>query len=117
MVSPVISFRVGEEAIAQLRERAKPGESASQTAQRLLNELLGTTKEVGLEMTVVDSRIQSALVFAIAPLRDELENRLDSRIATLEEMVQDALATFNSSAAPLRSELEALRVELGECVA
>jgi uncharacterized coiled-coil protein SlyX len=48
---------------------------------------------------------------------DELENRLDSRIATLEEMVQDAIATFNSSTAPLRSDLKSLRVELGESVA
>lgn len=72
MVSPVISFRVGDDAIAQLRERAKPGESASQTAQRLLNEILGTTKEVGLEMTVVDSRIQTALEVAIAPILERL---------------------------------------------
>jgi hypothetical protein len=84
MVSQVISFRVSDDAIAHLKERSKPGESASQTAQRLLNEVLGTTKEVGLEMTVVDSRIQM--------------------------VVEDAIA-------PLRSELEALRVELGESVA
>lgn len=43
----------------------------------------------------------------------ELENRLDSRIATLEEMVQDAIATFNSSTAPLRSELRNIEGGVG----
>ena len=67
MASQVISFRMAEEAIAKLREKAKPGESDSQTAQRLLNDLLGTIKEI--EITEVDSRIQNA----IAPIRAELE--------------------------------------------
>jgi hypothetical protein len=57
---------MAEDAIAKLRERAKPGESDSQTAQRLLNGLLGTAKEI--EITEVDSRIQEAL----APIKAEL---------------------------------------------
>jgi phosphoserine phosphatase len=56
-----------EDAIAKLRERAKAGESDSQAAQRLLNDLLGTTKEI--ELTEVDNRIQEA----IAPIKQELE--------------------------------------------
>jgi hypothetical protein len=67
MPSQVISFRMSEEAIALIRERAKAGESDSQAAQRLLNNLLGTSKEI--ELTEVDSRIQEA----IAPIRQELE--------------------------------------------
>jgi hypothetical protein len=67
MASQVISFRVPTETALELRKRAKPGESDSQTAQRLLNKLLGTTKEV--EVTEVDSRIQEAL----KPLRAELD--------------------------------------------
>ncbi len=66
MASQVISFRMAEDAIAKLRERSKPGESDSQTAQRLLNGLLGTAKEI--EITEVDSRIQEAL----APIKAEL---------------------------------------------
>jgi hypothetical protein len=66
MASQVISFRIAEDAIAKLRERAKTGESDSQAAQRLLNEILGTAKEI--ELTEVDSRIQEA----IAPIRQEL---------------------------------------------
>jgi hypothetical protein len=57
---------MAEDAIAKLRERAKPGESDSQAAQRLLNGLLGTAKEI--EITEVDSRIQEAL----APIKAEL---------------------------------------------
>ncbi len=67
MASQVISFRLAEDALAKLRERAKGNESPSQTAQRLLNDLLGTTKEI--ELTEVDNRIQTAL----APIRQELE--------------------------------------------
>jgi hypothetical protein len=67
MASQVISFRVPTETALELRKRAKPGESDSQTAQRLLNELLGTTKEI--EVTEVDSRIEEAL----KPLRAELD--------------------------------------------
>jgi hypothetical protein len=67
MASQVISFRLAEDALAKLRERAKGNESPSQTAQRLLNDLLGTTKEI--ELTEVDSRIQEA----IAPIRTELD--------------------------------------------
>jgi hypothetical protein len=67
MASQVISFRLAEDALAKLGERAKGKESPSQTAQRLLNDLLGTTKEI--ELTEVDSRIQEA----IAPIRTELD--------------------------------------------
>ncbi len=67
MPSQVVSFRMTEDAIAKLRERAKAGESDSQAAQRLLNDLLGTTKEI--ELTEVDNRIQEA----IAPIKQELE--------------------------------------------
>jgi hypothetical protein len=67
MASQVISFRLAEDALAKLGERAKGNESPSQTAQRLLNDLLGTTKEI--ELTEVDSRIQEA----IAPIRTELD--------------------------------------------
>lgn len=66
VASQVISFRISEDASAKLRDRAKSGESDSQAAQRLLNEILGTTKEI--EVTEVDSRIQEA----IAPIRQEL---------------------------------------------
>lgn len=66
MASQVISFRMSEDAIAKLREKAKSGESDSQAAQRLLNEILGSVKEI--EVTEVDSRIQEA----IAPIRQEL---------------------------------------------
>jgi hypothetical protein len=66
MASQVISFRLGEEALAKLGERTKEGESFSQAAQRLLNELLGTAKEI--ELSAVDNRIQEA----IAPIKDEL---------------------------------------------
>ncbi|NEP00877.1 MAG: hypothetical protein F6K58_19870 [Symploca sp. SIO2E9] len=74
MPSRVVSFRLSSEAIAQLRERSKPGESESQTAQRLLNELLGTRSKI--ELTEVDSRIQQALspiMQELDELRDELE--------------------------------------------
>jgi hypothetical protein len=67
MASQVISFRLAEDALAKLGEKAKGNESPSQTAQRLLNDLLGTTKEI--ELTEVDSRIQAAL----APIKQELE--------------------------------------------
>lgn len=67
MASQVISFRLGEDALAKLAEKSKEGESPSQTAQRLLNSLLGTSKEI--EVTEVDSRIQAAL----APLKAELD--------------------------------------------
>lgn len=66
MASQVISFRISEDALTELRERAKAGESDNQTAQRLLNELLGTVKEIPL--TDVDIRIQEA----IEPLKAEL---------------------------------------------
>ena len=67
MASQVISFRIPTETALELRKRAKPGESDSQTAQRLLNELLGTNKEI--EIAAVDNRIQEAL----APIRAELD--------------------------------------------
>lgn len=66
MATQVISFRLGEDALARLTEKSKKGESPSQAAQRLLNDLLGTTKEI--EITEVDSRIQEAL----SPIKQEL---------------------------------------------
>lgn len=74
MASQVISFRMSGDAIAQLRERAKAGESDSQAAQRLLNELLGTAKEE-IEISEVDSRIQEAIEPLISRL-EQLEQRL-----------------------------------------
>jgi hypothetical protein len=67
MATQVISFRLAEDALAKLGEKARGNESPSQTAQRLLNDLLGTTKEI--ELTEVDTRIQAALT----PIRQELE--------------------------------------------
>jgi hypothetical protein len=83
MASQVISFRLGEEALAKLEEKSKEGESPSQTAQRLLNDLLGTTKEI--ELTAVDSRIQEA----IAPIRGELAELRALLTANKEQIKAD----------------------------
>lgn len=78
MASQVISFRLGEDALAKLAEKSKKGESPSQAAQRLLNDLLGTTKEI--EITEVDSRIQEALL----PIKQELAE-LKAKLKDMEK--------------------------------
>ena len=74
--SQVISFRFGEEELSALSVQQQPGESLNQTAQRLLKESLGLSRQPAPVLTSlstmytydVDNRISQQL----QPIREEL---------------------------------------------
>jgi hypothetical protein len=65
MSSQVISYRLSKEEVLSLRQKALPGESDNQAAQRLIREALGlstvSTVSPSLFADSLDERIESIL--------------------------------------------------------
>ncbi len=63
MSSQVISYRLSTDEVIALRQKALPGESDNQTAQRVMREALGvstpSTKAPSLSTTNLDERVES----------------------------------------------------------
>lgn len=87
--SPVISFRVPAGAHEALIKLANPGETCSQTAQRLLLELLGSPPLRKPKEPKEPAPVGS-LESQLTPLREEIQaqlKKLEARLATLEQAI------------------------------
>ncbi len=91
MSSQVISYRLSTEEVLQLRQKALPGESDNQTAQRLMREALGTSTGLSTASTVpLDERIESVVedrLSSLAANQNELLSCLQERLQQLETRV------------------------------
>ena len=95
MSSQVISYRLGTDEVLALREKALPGESDNQTAQRLMRESLELSTETSTASTVaspsLDDRIESIVdekLASFAANQNDLFNRLQESIQSLQEWRQ-----------------------------
>ena len=91
MSSQVISYRLSKEEVLQLRQKALPGESDNQTAQRLIRETLGmstvSTNTFSLSTGSLDERIESILEERLLSLVSN-QNDLLSRLQEVEAPVK-----------------------------
>lgn len=92
MSSQVISYRLGTDEVSILRQKALPGESDNQTAQRLMRELLGLSTETSTVSTSTPSSLDICL-----------DERLDERI---ESVVDDKLSSFAANQNELFTRLQ-----------
>lgn len=104
MSSQVISYRLNTEEVLTLRQKALPGESDNQTAQRLMREVLGVSTQVSTQSTLtLDERIESVVedrLSSFAAHQNELLSCLQERLQQLEaQMTVTALPSdrFSSS--------------------
>ncbi len=95
MSSQVISYRLSTEEILRLRQKALPGESDNQTAQRLIRESLGLstmfTSIPSLSTDTLDERIESILEERLSSLissQNDLLSRLQERLQEVEAQVK-----------------------------
>jgi hypothetical protein len=91
MSSQVISYRLSTDEVLALRQKALPGESDNQTAQRLMRETLGLSTESTTPSTAVtvslDERIESVVedrLSSFAANQNELLSRLQERLQEIE---------------------------------
>jgi len=93
MSSQVISYRLNTDEVLSLRQKALPGESDNQTAQRLMREALGLSTEVSTKSTLTfDERVESIVedkLSNFAANQNELFSRLQERLQHLEEQLAE----------------------------
>lgn len=92
MSSEVFSFRLNSAEALALRQKALPGESGNQTAQRILREVLGVSTELSTPMLTLDERIESIVEDRFSSLianQNDLLNRLQERLQQLEAQFSD----------------------------
>ena len=91
MSSQVISYRLNTDEVLSLRQKALPGESDNQTAQRLMREALGLSTEVSTKSTLTfDERVEGIVedkLSNFAANQNELFSRLQERLQHLEEQL------------------------------
>jgi polyhydroxyalkanoate synthesis regulator phasin len=91
MSSQVTSYRLNTEEVLVLRQKALPGESDNQTAQRLMRESLGMSTDLSTTSTTnLDERIKSVIedrLSSFAAHQNELLSRLQERLQQLETQV------------------------------
>jgi len=79
--------------VLELRQKALPGESDSQTAQRLMRVVLGLSTETYLLSTItLDERIESVVeekLSAFAVNQNDLLNRLQERLQHTESRLEE----------------------------
>jgi hypothetical protein len=89
--SQVISYRLNTKEVLILRQKALPGESDNQTAQRLMRESLGTSTDLSTASTTnLDERIKSVIedrLSSFAAHQNELLSHLQERLQQLETQV------------------------------
>lgn len=105
-MSQVISYRLSTDEVLALRQRAMSGESNSQTAQRLMKNLLGVTSTNDTQHlderitnsvnSIVDGRIQ-ALKTEVLAVQQEQINLLRERVQALEPEAQLLRKLLNES--------------------
>jgi len=90
MSSQVISYRLSTDEVLQLRQKALPGESDNQTAQRLMREMLGlSTVCTGIPSLSTDSlneRIESILEERLSSFASDQNNLLNCLQERLQEV-------------------------------
>jgi len=83
--------------VLQLRQKALPGESDSQIAQRLMREALGVSTGLSATSTpTLDERIETVVVeklSAFAANQKDLLNRLQERLLQTESRLEKMLTT------------------------
>jgi hypothetical protein len=97
MSSQVISYRLSTKEVLELRQKALPGESDSQTAQRLMRVVLGLSTETSIPSTLtLDERIESIVeekLSTFAANQNDLLNRLQERLQHTESRLEEMLTT------------------------
>jgi len=100
MSSQVISYRLSTEEVLQLRQKALPGESDNQTAQRLMREALGlstpSTVMPSLSTNSLDERIESILDERLSSFASNQNNLL----SCLQERLQEVEAQLKNLPIP-----------------
>jgi hypothetical protein len=88
MSSQVISYRLNTEEVLVLRQKALPGESDNQCAQRIMREALGLSTDLSTKSTMTfDERVESIVedkLSAFAANQNNLFDRLQERLQHLE---------------------------------
>ncbi len=103
MSSQVISYRLSPEEVLALRQRALPGESDNQTAQRLMRESLGvSTASTGLNS--ISTELSS---MSTASLDEKIESIVEERFSALVGNQNDLLTR-------LQSRLQEVELQLGK---
>jgi polyhydroxyalkanoate synthesis regulator phasin len=105
MSSQVISYRLSTDEVLALRQKALPGESDNQTAQRLMREVLGLSTEVSTQSTLtLDERIESIVedrLSSFAANQNDLLSRLQERLQELEAQIANLPLADDRSSSPL----------------
>jgi hypothetical protein len=105
MSSQVISYRLSTDEVLALRQKALPGESDNQTAQRLMREALGVSTEAStLSTHTLDERIESIVedrLLSFAANQNDLLSRLQERLQELEAQIANLSLADNRSSSPL----------------
>jgi regulator of replication initiation timing len=124
MSSQVISYRLSTEEVLELRQKALPGESDNQTAQRLIRESLGlstmSTASPSLSTNTLDERIESILEERFSSLvnnQNDLLSRLQEVEAQVEKLLANDVDNLKTDVDSLQEEgkqLDAENLELGK---
>jgi hypothetical protein len=103
MSSQVISYRLSTDEVLALRQKAQPGESDNQTAQRLMRGMLDLSTmstELSTVSTIsLDERIESVVedkLSSFAANQNELLSRLQERLQEVELRLSEVLAVAES---------------------
>lgn len=93
MSSQVISYRLSTDEVLALRQKALPGESDNQTAQRLMREALGVyTVSTGASTGSLDDRIESIVEDKLSSFTvnvNDLLSRLQERLQLVESRLEE----------------------------
>lgn len=104
MSSQVISYRLSTDEVLALREKALPGESNNQTAQRLMREALGvSTLSTAPSTTSLDDRIESIVGDKLSSFMgnvNDLLSRLQERLQQVESRLEGASIPVETEASP-----------------
>ncbi len=103
MSSQVISYRLSPEEVLALRQKALPGESDNQTAQRLMRESLG----VSTASTGLNSMSTELSSMSTASLDEKIESIVEERFSALVGSQNDLLSR-------LQSRLQEVELQLGK---
>jgi chromosome segregation ATPase len=118
MSSQVISYRLSTDEVLQLRQKALPGESDNQTAQRLMRETLGvstvSTITPSLSTVSLNERIESILderLSSFANNQNDLLSRLQERIQEVEAQLKKLSVSNPAGVDKLQTDVDRLQKE------
>lgn len=88
MSSQVISYRFSSDEVLVLREKALPGESDNQTAQRLMREFLGLSTALSTEMSKASTPSLSERIEAVEDKLSSFTGNVNESFSRLQERIQ-----------------------------